>query len=127
MLRNVLHSIVTVTGVVLVVWVAGCQTARQVTGTQFTHFSAEPDRVVDAAKSAMEELDLQMITSTSSKLDGQIEAKTAQGKSVSVTVNREAEGVSKVSIKVGVLGDETISHAILEKTRARLGESAGGG
>jgi len=98
----------------------GCQTAQKVTGTRFAHFSADPDQVVEAAKEALDELDLQMISSAATKLDGQIEAKTAQGKTVSITVEKEGEGVSKVGVKVGTFGDETISNAVIEKTRARL-------
>ncbi|NOT02105.1 MAG: DUF3568 family protein [Phycisphaerales bacterium] len=107
-------------GAIGLMGVTGCQTTRKVTGTRFEHFSANPDEVVEAAKGAAEELGLQMITSTSSKVDGQLQAQTAQGKTVTIEVNREAEGVSKVAVKVGTLGDEAVTNAILEKTRARL-------
>lgn len=112
--RNLAFVLVGLTGAV------GCQTTRQVTGTRFEHFSANPDQVVEAAKAAAEELQLQMITATSSKVDGKLSAQTAQGKTVTIEVNREAEGVSKVAVKVGALGDEAVTNALLEKTRARL-------
>jgi hypothetical protein len=43
--------------------VSGCQTTKKVTGTQFTHFSANPDQVVAAAEGALKDLDLETISS----------------------------------------------------------------
>jgi len=99
---------------------SGCQTMKKATGTQYAHFSADPDRVVEAAKAALTELQLETLSATASKLDGRIEAKTAQGKAVTIQVEREAEGVSKAAIKVGTLGDDTIGNAIIEKTNQHL-------
>jgi hypothetical protein len=109
-----------VAGAVLLLAVPGCQTTKKVTGTHYAHFSASPDQVVAAAEKALAELELQTISSSSSKLDGWIEARTAQDKKVEIKVKLEGEGVSKASVKVGALGDETISEAIIQKTRAQL-------
>jgi hypothetical protein len=117
------HSLIVrsvVAGAVLLSACAGCQATKKVTGTHYTHFSADPDQVVAAAEQALAELELQTISSSASKLDGWIEARTAQGKKVAIKVKQEAEGVSEVSIKVGTLGDRTISEAIFEKTRVQL-------
>jgi hypothetical protein len=99
---------------------AGCKTAAKVTGTHYARFAAEPDQVVEAAKGALDELELQTLSSSATKLDGQIIAQTAQGEKVTIKVDREGEGVSGASIKVGVVGDKTISEAIIEKTQERL-------
>ena len=110
----------TIAGTMVMLALSGCQTAKQVTGSQFVHFSASPDRVVKAANGALEHLELRVVSSSATKLDGKLEAETAQGKTVTIIVNREDEGVSKVEIKVGALGDESISQAIIDETRKRL-------
>jgi len=99
---------------------AGCQTVKKVTGTHYAHMSATPDRVVEAAEAALQELEFKLVSATGTKLDGRVKARTAQGKDILITVEKEGEDVSKVSVKVGTLGDETISHAILEKTEEKL-------
>ncbi len=122
MTRHSFLAFAVIAGLVPLLMVPGCQTTRKATGTRFVHFSAAPDEVVRAAEGALEELELQKVSSSATKLDGEIEAKTAQGKKISITVTKEGEGVSKFAIKVGTLGDETMTNAIIEKTRARLNQ-----
>lgn len=98
----------------------GCQTIKKVTGTHYAHMSATPDRVVKAAEAALEDLEFKLVSASATKLDGRIKARTAQGKDIIIMVEKEGEDVSKVTVKVGTLGDETISLAILEKTREHL-------
>ena len=122
MRRHSFLALTVVASAVPLLAICGCQTTKKATGTRFVHFSAAPDQVVAAAEGALEELGLQKVSSSATKLDGQIEARTAQGKSISIQVKKEGEGVSKFSIKVGALGDATISDAIIEKTEARLNQ-----
>ena len=100
----------------------GCQTIKKVTGTHYAHMSAMPDRVVKAAIAALEELEFKMVSGSGTKLEGRVKARTAQGKDIVIMVEKEGEDVSKVTVKVGTLGDETISQAILEKTKEHLTE-----
>jgi len=120
-MRNLQRSSVML---ILTLWVSmlplGCQTMKKATGTQYAHFSADPDRVVEAAKAALADLQLEVVSATASKLDGRIEGKTAQGKPITIQVEREAEGVSKASVKVGTLGDDSIGDAIIQKTDEHL-------
>jgi hypothetical protein len=120
MLRRSCFVLVIVGCAVSFLALAGCKTAAKATGTHYARFAAEPDQVVEAAKGALDELELQTLSSSATKLDGQIVAQTAQGKKVTIKVNKEAEGVSKASIKVGTVGDKAISEAIIEKTQERL-------
>jgi hypothetical protein len=39
---------------------------------------------------------------------------------VTIIVEKEGEGVSKVSVKVGTLGDKKVGNAIISKTGERL-------
>jgi outer membrane murein-binding lipoprotein Lpp len=99
---------------------AGCQTVSKATGTQFAYFSADPDRVARAVDDALDSLELTTISSSATKLDGQIEARTAQGQTVEIKIKKQDSGVSKMSVKVGTLGDKTVSNAIIEGTRTKL-------
>lgn len=104
--------------------VMGCSTGQQgVTnrvGTLVTRVSANTQQSTEAARRALEELKLSGVTATSTSLDGVASATTAQGDKVNVSIEREGEDVSKVSVKVGTWGDEATSLAIIDKMRANL-------
>ena len=97
-----------------------CRTVRKATGTQETFFHASPDRVIAATEAAMKELDLTVTYAVSSKIDGKIVGRTAQDKQITIRVERETDEVSRVTIKVGYIGDKAIAHAIIEETKKRL-------
>lgn len=97
-----------------------CRTMKKATGTQEVFLQASPERVVAAVEAAMKELSLTVLTVESSGVDGLITARTAQDKSVTVKVNRQNDDLSRVTIKVGVIGDKPIGSAIIAKTKKRL-------
>lgn len=119
-LKRYSHPLI-VAGLGLVL-LSGCQTFKKATGTHYAHMSATPDRVVKAAEAALEELEFKLVSASGTKLDGRIKARTAQGKDIIIMVEKEGDNVSKVTVKVGTLGDETISLAIIEKTKEHLKE-----
>ncbi len=82
--------------------------------------SAGPEEVTAAAKDAVHELKLVLITAESTGLDGKVVASTAQGQKVNIDVKHQAKNISHVKIKVGRLGDEMTSMMILEKIKSRL-------
>ncbi|MER3446715.1 MAG: hypothetical protein C4291_07690 [Candidatus Dadabacteria bacterium] len=45
---------------------------------------------------------------------------TADGKKIQIALNRKAENVTEISIRVGTFGDESMSHLILERIRRRF-------
>lgn len=100
-----------------------CQTVQKATGTRMALMQGTPDRVVQAAETALKELKLTVYTAESSKVDGQIKAETAQGKGITVNVHREGDSHSRMTVKVGHLGDKSISQAIIAETRKRLEQS----
>lgn len=82
--------------------------------------SATPEDVTSAAKAAMEDMNLILVSSESTGLDGKVVARTAQKKTVTVTISRTAKNVSHIKIHVGKLGDEAASMLILERIKERL-------
>lgn len=104
----------------LVAALTGCRTVKKATGSHEAFMQADPDRVVAAAQVSMEELGLIGVVGQSTKLDGEISARTAQDKSVQVNVKREGDNVSRMTVRIGTFGDESMSRAIIEKTLKRL-------
>ena len=82
--------------------------------------SADPKRIVEAAESVFLEMDIAVESSAASGIDGQVVGKTAQGKRIDITVERQDAERSKYSILVGSFGDEKVSREIHERLKARL-------
>ncbi len=98
----------------------GCSQAKEATGTYEAYFSANPEQVVAAARDTLEDLKFRSITATATAVDGELIAYTGQDKKVHIKVDGEGATVSKLSVRVGTLGDERISNTIIENTKARL-------
>ena len=79
-----------------------------------------PQSVVKAAKSVLEDQEMKDVTEAASALDGKVTAKTALDTPITITVNRQDETSSKVSIKVGSWGDHKVSVDLYEKIRTKL-------
>src|SRR5687768_7971380 len=100
------------------VWVlSGCKTAqpgaKNYAGTVTGPVAAEPARVTAAARETVEELTLNSIFSEVSTIDGMVTARTARDKQVDIDIKQDGENVSRVCIRVGDWGDETLSLQIL--------------
>jgi hypothetical protein len=104
--------------------VTGCKTdtpgVKNVAGTYTATLDAPPDRVTNAARAAVEQLGLRDIKSNPTKVDGWVSAKTANNEPVNIDVSQDGANRSKVSIRVGVVGDDSISKRIYEKIRDNL-------
>jgi hypothetical protein len=79
-----------------------------------------PSQVIQATERAFEDLIWIRVAANASATDGQAEAKTATGKEVHVTVKQKTANVSEIGIRVGVMGDETLSRTLLDKIKAKL-------
>jgi len=74
--------------------------------------------VAAASKRALEELEIRVISAESSKLDALVVGRTAIDRRVRISTERE--GISKVSIRVGTLGEEEMSRQILDALKKQL-------
>lgn len=106
--------------VVLAAMGGGCKTMSKATGTYDVMLSAAPDQVVDAVKQALGDLKINVAGASATKLDGEVNARTAQGDDITIKVNSEGEGVSRMTVKVGTLGDKTISQSIIDNTQKHM-------
>jgi Protein of unknown function (DUF3568) len=121
-------------GVVLVCgpWQSGCATvapsvvsesgleASYGGGRAIQEFALSPSAVRGAVNEAMDDLKMTSIERGRSGAVYKIDAKTADNRPVLVTV-RPHEGQTRVSCRIGWLGDEPLSKALLERTGVRLG------
>ena len=81
--------------------------------------SAQPN-VETATVAAMEELDFVAVDVISDKLKGTVKARMADGTKVSVKLQAEDFESTKVKIKVGTWGDQSISVQILRHIQKKL-------
>ncbi len=78
------------------------------------------DDVSRATSRALEQLQLAKISETKSALDAQFIARTGQDKRIQIRLDRTTDTLTRVRVRVGTFGDETLSRAILDKIRANL-------
>ncbi len=106
------------------VLITGCSTdqpgATVALGDYSTNVSAAPDKVTTAAQKACADLKLNNINGNGTKVDGQVTAQTADGKDVTISIAQAGEDVSKVTIRVGAAGDESISKQLVDRINSHL-------
>lgn len=99
---------------------AGAGAVAYIRGELEATEEAPMDKVVAAAKGAVDDLQLRLISSDADAVSGKITAETARGTDIGIALERESDNVTKIRIRVGVFGDENLSRLIHEKMKARL-------
>ena len=106
----------------------GCASAKNVgdeksgmfSGTQ-TIVYGDPVTVTNAAKAVAADLELTVVSSTSSGLDGKTVAKTANNTKLTVDVKTAGEGYSRLTVRAGGFsGDKTMQKQVLDRIRQKL-------
>lgn len=78
------------------------------------------DAVYAASQKALAQLEFANITHKKSSVDAQLVSRTALDKKVEITLQKVTDRSTKVIIRVGVFGDESLSISILDKIKAAL-------
>jgi len=99
---------------------AGAAGVAYVNGDLEGRLEATPQEVVEASEGALEEMDIKIISVAASGIDGKVVGRTALDKKIDITVKRDDDTGSTISIRVDTFGDEALSRQIFEKTQARL-------
>lgn len=101
---------------------AGAATAGVVwvRGALETHVERDLTRVHRATQEAMKELEFPIFTDRKSGVDAEVVARTALDKKITVVLRQVTPNTTKITIRVGLVGDEAMSNTILERIRARL-------
>ena len=108
-------------GCILVAVAAGAAGAAYVNGDLEATLEASPEKVVHASEAALKEMDVSVQSSDATAIDGRVVGRTALNKKVEITVKRETDRTSKISIRIDTFGDESLSRQIYEKIKAKLG------
>ena len=78
------------------------------------------DEVYEASLKALKELELLPTRKSKDALSAEIVTYDAQDKKILIILKSEAEGTTKLSIRIGVFGSETKSRLIYQKIRDNL-------
>lgn len=108
------------TSCILVVGGAAAGTTLYVKGDLETELSHGVEEVAAATERALNNLGLRVKSSEVSGLDAVIESETAGDDDIVIKIEAEDKDESHISIRVGVFGDETLSHRILREIEDEL-------
>jgi hypothetical protein len=78
------------------------------------------DAVYAATKKALKQLRLSVTRESKDAISGIITARDAQDKKVTIKLNSTAEGATKISVRVGLFGNETKSNLIYQRIHDNL-------
>jgi hypothetical protein len=92
-----------------------------VRGELSSTLGADLPRAQNAVDKAVGQLGFAKISDRRDALEGVFVARTASDKKVEVMLKKIGDNITEIKIRVGVFGDEQISLAVLEKTKAALG------
>ena len=84
------------------------------TGKLQQDLSAPLDHVHKATLAGLKELELPVLIDRKDKLTGKVESEYADGKHVWIDTEYVTKSTTKISVRVGTLGDETRSREIME-------------
>ena len=106
--------------VVVAAGAAGAGAVAYVRGELEVNLEHDLDAVFTASQNALRKLEFARINDHKSGVDAQLLARTALDKRVEITLTQVTKTLTKVQIRVGVLGDQGLSLTILEKIKAEL-------
>jgi hypothetical protein len=113
-----------------VVWTSGCLAVAAgaagagavawVRGELDATLANRFDDVDAAANRALQQLGFAKVNEGKSSVDAEITARTGQDKKIVIRLDRTADTLTRVRVRVGTFGDETLSRLILDKIKANL-------
>lgn len=95
-------------------------TVAYIRGDLQTVESADIDAVYKAVLKAIDELELSITQKTKDAMTAKIVARDAQDKKITIKLGATVEGATKVSIRVGLFGNERKSRLIYEQIKEYL-------
>jgi len=99
---------------------AGAGAVAYIRGDLESAVDAGFDKSVKAAGKAIEQLKFAKVSEKQDALLATIVARNADDKRIEIRVEADGANRTKVKIRIGVIGDESLSLAILDKIKANL-------
>lgn len=78
------------------------------------------DTVYKATQKALSELELNIVKKTKDAMSAVIVARDAQDKKITIKLTATAEDTTKLSVRIGMFGNETKSRRIYEQIKKNL-------
>lgn len=103
---------------------AGCRTADPDARTTLGNVSARvpgtPVEVIAATERAMRRMDMTLVASNATDVDGRVTARSPRRRPVDVRVFEDVDDHSRVSIRIGAFGQQDASIGLLQRIRREL-------
>jgi uncharacterized protein DUF3568 len=99
---------------------AGAGSVAYVRGELDAHLGSPFEAVAAAEDKAVAQLQFLKINEAKDAFSEKIVARDAEDKKVEITATKESDNLTKVTIRIGMFGDEEKSHGILDKINANL-------
>ena len=93
---------------------AGIGTYKYIKGELESTEKVSLDKAYQATQKAMEDLEFTITSKQKDAFDGEVIARRATGKKVTVKLKKQSDSVTGIKIRVGTFGDEYISKDILD-------------
>ena len=93
---------------------AGIGTYKYIKGELQSTEKVSLDKAYQATEKAVEDLELTITSKQKDAFDGEVIARRATGKKVTIKLKRQSDSVTQIKIRVGTFGDEYISKDILD-------------
>lgn len=81
---------------------------------------ADPQRVALATEQAAKNMELVVVSKQSSKVDAKVVTRTARDVRMVVVAKSEGEQTSRVFVRVGTFGDDSLQRRMMDQIRANL-------
>ncbi len=78
------------------------------------------DKVVEASRRAVKDLEFARVSDNKDAYAARLVVRTALDKKVEITVTNSGKNMTNIKIRVGLVGDQTLSMAIFDKIKAGL-------
>ncbi len=106
--------------VVVAAGAVGAGAVAYVRGELASSVEADLDATYAAAQRALDKLEFAKIDQRKSGLDAQLVRRTALDKRVEIQLKKVTDRLTKIEIRVGLVGDQELSLTLLDKIRAEL-------
>jgi len=113
-------SLSALSGCILAAAGAGAGAVAYVRGDLEANLDSDYQKVVDAAHSAVGDLEFARVSENKDALKAVLVSRTALDKKVEITITKSANRLTNIKIRIGVFGDEEMSRTILDRIKARL-------
>ena len=99
---------------------AGAGAVAYVRGDLEANLTNDYDKVVNAARGAIKDLEFAKVSENKDALRAELVARTALDKKITISISNSGKKLTNIKIRVGVFGDEQLSMSILDKIKAGL-------